>query len=124
MVEKLKKLVIDRARWIRGKGYGDSMLYRPQDKNMCCVGFYARQCKDLSVKQIKGRHTLHEIGWDLEAALRDPKNPGQPHQFYKVNDDPTMPSRDREVEPRTMFKRIGVACTFVGKTLGPKRSTV
>ena len=35
------KFTVDRKTWIRGIG-GKSMLFRPQDGHMCCLGFLAR----------------------------------------------------------------------------------
>jgi hypothetical protein len=35
------KLIIDRAKWIRGEGSDSSYLLRNLDNKMCCLGFYA-----------------------------------------------------------------------------------
>jgi hypothetical protein len=40
------KFVIDRSKWLRGEGTGDSFLLRPSDGKMCCVG---QMCKQLGV---------------------------------------------------------------------------
>lgn len=34
------KLVIDRSKWLQGEASVVSMLLRPQDGKMCCLGFY------------------------------------------------------------------------------------
>lgn len=43
MVKGVKSFTIDRAKWLSGV-YGEyfngSMLYRPEDGRMCCLGFY------------------------------------------------------------------------------------
>lgn len=48
MAKKLKEFTVSRKRWIRGEydsdagRIGNSRLYRPEDKKMCCLGFLAR----------------------------------------------------------------------------------
>ena len=34
------KLIIDRAKWLRGEGADKSYLVRDSDQKMCCLGFY------------------------------------------------------------------------------------
>jgi hypothetical protein len=38
------KLVIDRNKWLRGEGHGESYLLRKSDGKMCCLGFYGIAC--------------------------------------------------------------------------------
>lgn len=49
----MKKIIIDRKIWLHGKEQIDntgnnrqkaSMLHRPLDKKMCCIGIYLNQC--------------------------------------------------------------------------------
>lgn len=42
-MSNVKKLVIDRSKWLRGKP-GDGVLLRPEDGRMCCLGFLGRAC--------------------------------------------------------------------------------
>lgn len=39
----MMKLTIDRSKWWRGNGSGESRLLRP-DGTMCCLGFLGRAC--------------------------------------------------------------------------------
>lgn len=53
------KLIIDRAKWLRGEGSEDSYLVRASDGKMCCLGFYGQAC-----------------GLDIEA-MRDVPSPAE-----------------------------------------------
>lgn len=44
MSTEIKKLVIDRSRWLRGEGGHTSALLRSGDRKMCCLGFLGLAC--------------------------------------------------------------------------------
>jgi hypothetical protein len=46
------EFVIDRSKWLRGKGPTDSYLLRSSDGKMCCLGFFSLAC-GLTQDQIK-----------------------------------------------------------------------
>ena len=59
----MKKITIDRKIWLHGKKQIDhtsdnpekaSMLYRPLDEKMCCIGIYLNQC-GVSKKVLLGK---------------------------------------------------------------------
>lgn len=56
----MKKLTIQRSRWIRGSRDGSSYLYREDDRKMCCLGFYLRSC-GVKVQSLMGIATPRYI---------------------------------------------------------------
>ena len=109
---KMKRLVIDRKRWIRGEGFDDSYLYRGDDGKKCCVGFYARQLLRLPVRAIKDVQSLdmllRDVGFDTSAPFADkvPKWGNRSpdiYELYTVNDNRDMDSRKREIRITKIF---------------------
>jgi len=52
----MKKLIIDRSRWLRGSEGSSALLVRVMDEDpqMCCLGFHALAC-GLSEKEIENQ---------------------------------------------------------------------
>lgn len=42
----MKKVVVDRSKWLRGEGALNSFLLRESDGKMCCLGFVLKQAYD------------------------------------------------------------------------------
>lgn len=42
----MKKVVVDRSKWLRGEGAVNSFLLRESDGKMCCLGFVLKQAYD------------------------------------------------------------------------------
>lgn len=65
--EKVKKLTIDRSKWLRGEGANDSYLLRERDGKMCCLGFWCLM-HGLTAEDISNHETPADIPNALEVA--------------------------------------------------------
>ena len=66
----MKKLVIDRQRWLRGEGVDESYLLRKHDCKMCCLGFYCLLL-DLTPEEIVGKTTPAQLDVEIPSALHE-----------------------------------------------------
>jgi hypothetical protein len=127
------KLVIDRAKWLRGEGSSTSRLLRPSDKKMCCLGFYGIACKvsEDSLMSCTTPDGLNGEGasfwlWTKAkkggAWLFSRKNylPNRNvisqacQKLMKANDNIDLPEANREQEIADLFFQHGVEVEFVG----------
>lgn len=112
----MEKLVIDRARWLRGEGSGESYLLRESDGKMCCLGFYCL-ARGLTAEEIKGIKTPTDVTNPValvplvkECELCG----GHVHQtevcssMMTVNDDQVVEDDRREEELTRLFGELGV----------------
>ena len=119
---KVTAFTISRRRWLRGKGHMVSSLFDGRTKEMCCLGFYLREC-GYSIASIRGlmspicvvdcqsdRHLIHErsAGWLVGGF----DNSDACKALMDWNDRP-MPDEDREVHIAELFKEQGITVTFV-----------
>lgn len=100
-------LTIKRPRWIRNND--KSMLLRPSDNKMCCLGFYALACGHLE-EEI--------IGVIAPRCVRDWRGYGRGDELIydnlmDANDLPDFSDDDREQKIVELFKQIDVNVTFV-----------
>lgn len=123
----MEKLTIDRSKWLRGEGAGDSYLLRERDGKMCCLGFWCL-VKGLTAEQITGRTTPSQIPNVLEAApstkpLLESCCSGDAGHFAdsdlcnaltETNDAQTLTEAAREAQLTEQFRDgLGVTITFV-----------
>lgn len=111
-----KKLVIDRSRWLRGEGHGESYLVRSCDGKMCCLGFYALACGD-DPEVLRNERSPAEVwdktripGWLIDGAGN---NTEIADALMKINDSETMPAVEREGKIWEIFANHGVSVEFV-----------
>lgn len=123
----MKKLVIDRSRWLRGEGANDSALLRPKDQRMCCLGIYLQSC-GVPADDLAGRKypsSVHgtmapEAAWTVSNdPYRGPyaidNNPAFA-VLATTNDNPKLAAREREQRITEVFAIHGVEVTFVDPT--------
>jgi len=122
------KLIIDRAKWLRGEGSSTSRLLRPSDKKMCCLGFYALSvgmtednifniATPYIIKKTKHGCSVYDA-WGEGAWLFDPDEPREQSKdcgsLMHLNDDGAQPDYAREVDIIRVFAKHGVEVEFIG----------
>jgi hypothetical protein len=117
------ELVIDRSKWIRGKGGAASCLLCPSDGKMCCLGFYSLAC-GLTEKQIKGAATPVSLGMEGDNPLNNTEGSWllregvnshtlEAKELMALNDDSSISDQVREDEITRIFATRGVTVKFV-----------
>lgn len=137
-------LIIDRAKWLRGEGSGESFLIRNTDGKMCCLGFLGLACEIPQEKLMGAKSPVsYYNGSLLDKTSRAPKEDwvrlnkevegifGPPCTFLgeasnrfdisevcaammKVNDSNRMSDSVREETLRDLFRSTGIQVEFVG----------
>lgn len=128
----MKKLVIDRQRWLRGEGGGSSALLRPSDCKMCCLGFYCL-LEGLDEEQIKNIGMPSELilevvedhpslsplvrvreEWDEDGALVPVKDDTDVcNALATANDDEKLDAAEREAKIISLFAQIDIEVEFI-----------
>lgn len=90
---EMKELVVDRKRWYRGKGNIRSRLLRPEDNQMCCLGFYGLSC---GLKE----ENIIDVGFPSQVRT------GQRHGVDKSHKPVPLPKEMHWLE-ETISKQIG-----------------
>lgn len=114
----MKKLIINRKKWYRGKGGKGSFLVLsdgPQGGKMCCLGFLGLACgisarsmtdvstpSDVLSDKIRKKWPEGLIGTNVGACL------------IATNDEGGMTARKRESELKRLFKEIDYRVEFKG----------
>jgi len=90
MIKKATEFTVVRSKWFRGNHRG-SMLLRPTDGRMCCMGFYALAC-GATEDQISELRSLAELDDETMDAIElnvvfggNPDTQGM--QVYNLNDN-------------------------------------
>ena len=125
----MKKLVIDRQKWLRGEGGGKSMLLRPDDNKMCCLGFYCVQ-NGLSEPTIINLTSPQELRFGEATPnflrelvvlpdMRDPFDSELCNLLMNANDAvigdesaSVVSEEDRERQIKRLFEEIAVEVEF------------
>jgi hypothetical protein len=113
-MKQLKSFTIDRKVWLRGEG-GRSMLYRPEDSKMCCLGIFMAKCG--VPKSVLADHAIPnnlEQEWleQLPSFLSD-RRPVD--ELMSSNDDVHLYSeKAREAAITKGFKDVGIKVRFKG----------
>jgi len=123
-IKEIRKLIIDRRRWLRGEGEDNerSFLYRSSDKKMCCLGFYCRaigysiaDIRDVSTPVYAGSNSNYEE--EIPAALKPLIDKGWDtalsSRLMCENDDQGLTLEVRENRIRDGFKEMGVEVEFI-----------
>lgn len=114
----MRKLVIDRTKWLRGEGADESRLRRERDGKMCCLGFYSIAC-GFSEEQITGVHYPvglrnievpfpEEMQWTLQNA---PNLAGKLAQINDFGQDEDENTREAKIIDR--FAAVDVEVEFI-----------
>lgn len=115
-----KELVIDRARWLRGEL--DSMLLRPRDQKMCCLGFLGLAC-GYEPDRIRGLGTPKDCADDMwpsevldeeDDDLLIVQDSFWTDRAIDINDCDAYSEARREAELIAHFAKIGITLTFTG----------
>ena len=116
-------LTISRAVWLRGER--ESMLYRPEDGKMCCLGIYLESL-GVSKESMKGCDTPGHYYGDRKAGR--PKTPAwllrydgmiRPYastlamRLMEVNDNPDYTDEEREWLIEDGFGYVGIQVRFI-----------
>jgi hypothetical protein len=107
----MKKLIIDRQRWLRGDLHNSSLL-RSSDDKMCCIGFFAKQILKMSDNDIRDTGTLQsgQCDWETHPDMA---------ALYDINDVTpetsldAFPDEAREIAIAAIFAKHGVKVEFV-----------
>lgn len=121
--KKKDVLVIDRKRWMRGRGSDDSYLYNTENRQMCCLGFYLRHC-GVSLDGVRDQRSPADVlehsktkrvpAW-LAAANDDDgeMNTDTCFMLMTFNDDKHAAEKDRENAIKAIFRKHNVTVKFV-----------
>lgn len=134
----MKKLTIDRKRWLRGEGSEVSALLRKNDGKMCCIGFYALQVgyTPTDIEDIQTPPSLSQQGAELKPDMLRLVTEQLNYQLKKpyhtrylanevcadlmeINDrvdnglDGAFPEEEREERIRKLFAKIDVEVEFI-----------
>lgn len=113
------KLTIDRTKWLRGEGTGNSALLREKDGKMCCVGFYClalgKTKEEISERKWPLK-TWPEFAWLVrqEDTLRRPNDETCDNNgvtLWKLNDNPEVENREARIAEA--FAKNGVEVEFI-----------
>ena len=118
----MRKLVINRGRWYRGRGPELSRLLRPTDTLMCCLGIYLESC-GVPEELLSGapyptgsalRQAIPEHArWLLEPEPPDDDKMSDRTLLATTNDAEHVSDRERERIIRRTFAKHGVEVSFV-----------
>lgn len=125
----MRELVIDRTRWHRGRGHGNSYLLNSEDK-MCCLGF---ECiaNGYTPDQIKKVSTPRCLVIDIKSTsipdnlrwlVRDREGVESSLAFVStddakllmdINDDMDIYDEERQQQISAIFARNSIQVTFI-----------
>lgn len=115
----MRKLTIDRSRWLRGEGSDISFLRRERDGKMCCLGFLALQC-GMTVAKITGVANPSDVldeRWPLTIIGQDDhcivENTNLTNNMIEMNDAEWLAEEEREESLKKLFAVVGIELEFV-----------
>jgi hypothetical protein len=115
---EIDNLVIDRSRWLRGVSGEESLLLRPTDSKMCCLGFLGIAC-GIAASDISGMGEPIEVPSDKWPTWLQQTNDGYAsdakvvNRLIEINDDTGFTDADREADLRDVFAKHGVKVEFI-----------
>lgn len=120
----MKKLVIDREKWYRGKGFMGSALRVEDTETYCCLGFLGKSCGllDQHITGIGSPGGLQskyreEFPPELFTEGEDPSslvgNSAWTSRAIALNDDEHLAEPDREAALTYHFHQIGYELEFI-----------
>lgn len=120
-MNEMKKVIVERSKWLRGEGEENSKLLRTEDGKMCCLGFvclaFGKTEDDIADSEApscligKDRHS--QIGDGTPLIAEDRHEPGAIVSAMQINDSRYMDELDRELELKRLLRVVGVDLEFV-----------
>lgn len=103
----MKKFIVYRDAWCRGKGDNYSKLRRSEDGTMCCLGFLALTCG--ATKELITDHgLLDHINVVVPKKVRENQR-----IIAQINDNELRSEELRESDLKTMFKECDIEIEFL-----------
>lgn len=90
---QVKKFIVYREDWHRGKGAHGSKLIREEDDKLCCLGFLALQC-GMPAHKILGKGFFSEVS---EIAAIPEKVVKNQYDIGKLNDKESLDDREEQL---------------------------
>lgn len=104
--------VVERAKWMRGRGDGTGRMMSAIDGSMCCLGFCALQL-GASADQIRGKMTPSSAMLLFpELVDSDGTNNSFSAKAWDINDRSTIGDLERERQLIALFERHGHTIEF------------
>lgn len=122
----VKKFVVKRSKWYRGKGDEGSRLQTSSNK-MCCLGFYAKEC-GLKKKDILDISSPGEVSFDIKSQwdtflVQNRTSDFSEETFYmdssiandmmEINDSENISEKEREKSLKELFNTQGIKLKFI-----------
>ena len=113
-MDVMMKLIIDRNIWLRGEGAGWSYLLREEDRKMCCLGIYLKECGVSSEKllDMTSPCQLVEI-IPPEAKWLIKKDSTDTYDLMELNDEKKIEKDKREEKIAHIFAKHNIEVEFV-----------
>jgi hypothetical protein len=109
----IRRLIIDRSKWLRMEGADNTSLYRPEDGKMCCLGMLALRC-GAKEDDIKNLLTPDQVPIDWPDGLirkRDRKPTALCMAIMEINDEwDKAESQEKALEKE--FARLGIELRY------------
>ena len=121
----MEKLTIDRTKWGRGKGSEDSLLLRPSNGKMCCLGFLSLHVglseEDISFEKTpdsvlnKKGCLIHSslIKLELNKIFSSISTTEVCQELMYFNDTTSLTEEVREERLKLRFLQIGYEVEFI-----------
>lgn len=119
---KLKTVVVDRAKWWRGKP--NSALKVAQADAFCCLGFCGlsvgikpeTMLRVSTPENLEQAAKMRQVFPKLFVGPRDyPEDSAECSDLVDVNDDREIEDKEREVRLRATGRKAGILFKFVGE---------
>lgn len=111
------KLVIDRAKWLRGETDLRSYLLREADGKMCCLGFLALACgaEVDDICSYSSPKDTHNVSWPdgLLGDMDCKQNTEVCGTLMNIND--RVSDEEREIRLTEEFKKLDIEVEFIGE---------
>lgn len=116
-----KQVVVVRERWYRGQGDAFSMLLRPKDRKMCCLGFWmcAAGATEKDIESYVSPRSLARIReCDIDGLVdtdyyNSKQNSDICGEMMRTNDEVRMEEASRELALIQQAARLGTKLVFV-----------
>ncbi len=111
----MRKLVIDRKKWLKGDD-GNNSCMLDDDGHMCCLGFVARRITKLSKERLFRQGTPADcylgeslLTYSSDGTLRDNDFSAE---AMDINDDSGLSEKEREKKLIKLFKKNDIELSF------------
>ena len=113
------KLIIDRAKWLRGEDSWKSCLFRVEDRKMCCLGFLSLACGAVEAEITacpSPSSVCKQALWPSGLLDEGGNNTLTCTSLMEVNDDPdpSLSNTEREAQLTYLFQQLNIEVEFTG----------